>query len=367
MSTPAPAQAHPDAAFASPSAHAASTDAPPGFTGHLRTLLRSLGQIVLQRHAGTGICLLAALALCDLWLACAAVIGAATANLCARRAGRPYAEVRDGLVGFNGALAGLAAITFAGENFTAAVLAVLAAAVTAWIGAPLVRWLRRAGLSVYSAPCLLATWLWMALGFGNQRDTMASATALAHLPLSWLDAAAGVLSGVAQTTFATGALPGLVLLAGLAWSSRRAAAYALGGAALATVIEYAIGVPPASFAAGLCGFNGALAALAACSLGPRAAICATMLAAALHLAAVQLGTPGMTAPFALASWTVHRAWRLLAPGRTQPSLQPAPDAVAKSPEIGANAAHGALPDETGKLATLPIGTQIEPRARPEVR
>ncbi|MFX1674681.1 urea transporter [Paraburkholderia sp. A2WS-5] len=327
MSTPAPAQANPDAAFVSPSAHAASTDAPPGFTGRVRTLLRSLGQIVLQRHAGTGVCLLAALALCDPWLACAALIGAATANLCARRAGHPCAEVRDGLVGFNGALAGLAAVTFAGENFTAAVLAVLAAAATAWIGAPLVRWLRRAGLCVYSAPCLLATWSWMALGFGNPRTTVTSAIAPAHLAPSWLDAAAGVLSGVAQTTFATGALPGLVLLAGLAWSSRRAAAYALGGAVLATVIEHAIGVPPASFAAGLCGFNGALAALAASSLGPRAAICATMLAAALHLAAMRLGLPGMTAPFALAGWTVHSAWRLIAPYRTRPSQQPAPNSA----------------------------------------
>ncbi|CAB3797446.1 Urea transporter [Paraburkholderia caffeinitolerans] len=367
MSTPAPAQANPDAAFASPTANAAATDAPPGFTEHVRTLLRSLGQIVLQRHAGTGVCLLAALALCDLWLACAAVIGAATANLCARRAGHPYAEIRDGLVGFNGALAGLAAITFAGENVTAAVLAVLAAAATAWIGAQLVRWLRRVGLSVYSAPCLLATWPWMALGFGNQRTTMASAIASAHLAPSWLDAAAGVLSGVAQTTFATGALPGLVLLAGLVWSSRRAAAYALGGAALATVIEYAVGVPPASFTAGLCGFNGALAALAASSLGPRAAICATMLAAALHLSAMRLGMPGMTAPFALAGWTAHSAWRLITPGGPRSRQAPAPGAVAKSPEIGADTAHGALPDETGKFATLHIGTQIEPGTRPEVR
>lgn len=364
MSTPAPAQANPDAAFASPSANAASTDAPPGFTEHVRTLLRSLGQIVLQRHAGTGTCLLAALALCDLWLACAALIGAATANLCARRAGHPYAAVRDGLVGFNGALAGLAAITFAGENVTAAVLAVLAAAATAWIGAPLARWLRRAGLSVYSAPCLIATWPWMALGFGSQRTTTASALASAHLAPSWLDAAAGVLSGVAQTTFATGALPGLVLLAGLAWSSREAAAYALGGAALASAIEYAIGTPPASFAAGLCGFNGALAALAASSLGPRAAICATMLAAALHLAAMRLGMPGMTAPFALAGWTVHSAWRLIAPRGTQPREEPASGAATNSPEIGANAA---LPNETGKFATLHIGAQIEPGVRHEVR
>ncbi|MDR3096866.1 MAG: urea transporter [Paraburkholderia sp.] len=353
MSTPAPAQANPDAAFASLPADAPPTDTPPGPAETLRTLLRSLGQIVLQRHAGTGICLLAALALCDVWLACAALIGATTANLCARRAGHSRATVRDGLVGFNGALAALAAFTFAGNIVVATLLAVLAAAATAWIGAPLARWLRRTGLSVYSAPCLLATWPWLALGPGGNRAATASALASTHLARPWLDAVTGVLSGVAQTTFATGALSGLVLLAGLAWSSREAAAYALGGAALASVVEVIFGAPPGSFVTGLCGFNGALAALAASALGPRAAICATMLAAALHLAATRLGLPGMTAPFALAGWTVHSAWRLVVPGWHRLHQM---NAIGAAPETGANAARGLLPDETGRLAAPQIGS-----------
>ncbi|MCG5077751.1 urea transporter [Paraburkholderia tagetis] len=374
MSTPAPAQANPDAAFASPLANATSTETPPGLAGLLRTLLRSLGQIVLQRHAGTGACLLAALALCDGWLACAAVVGATTANVCARLVREPRATIHDGLVGFNGALAGLAALTFAGDTVTAAILAVLAAAATAWIGAPLSRWLRRVGLSVYSTPCLIATWAWMALDAGGARTTAASALASAHVARPWLDAAAGVLSGVAQTTFATGALPGLVMLAGLAWSSRQAAACALGGAALASTIEYAFGAPPASFAAGLCGFNGALAALAASALGPRAAICATMLAAALHLAAVRLGLPVMTAPFALAGWTVHGASRLFTPGSQRSRAEPA---TGEAHGTGANAAPGVLPDEaglpvaqligslTGAQTEAPIGAPIEaPIGRP---
>ncbi|WP_167338337.1 urea transporter, partial [Paraburkholderia oxyphila] len=181
MSTPATAQADPDAAFASPRTDASATDAPSGLAGPLRTLLRSLGQIVLQRHAGTGVCVLAALALCDLRLACAALIGATTANVCARLAGQPRTEIRDGLAGFNGALAGLAAFTFAGDAGTAVALALLASAASAWIGAPLARWLRHAGLSVYSAPCLIATWTWLALGAGGTHAAAAGALAPARL------------------------------------------------------------------------------------------------------------------------------------------------------------------------------------------
>ncbi|HEV3427098.1 MAG TPA: urea transporter [Paraburkholderia sp.] len=290
------------------SVRVASADSAVSLVEPLRTLLRSLGQIVLQKHAGTGACVLVALALCDLRLACAALIGATAANVCALLGRAPFDAIRDGLAGFNGALAGLAAVTFCSDTATAFALALLAAAFSAWLGTPLVRVLGRARLAVYSVPCLAATWLWLALDAGGERA--ASAASPMPAALSAADAFAGLMSGIAQTVFASGALPGLVLLAGTAWSSRRAAAYALGGAALASALEILLGTPPASFAAGLCGFNGALAALAASALGPRAAICATMLAAALHLAAARLGLPAMTAPFALAGWAVHLAWRL---------------------------------------------------------
>ncbi|MBB3260582.1 urea transporter [Paraburkholderia bannensis] len=298
------------------SVRAASLDSATSLAEPVRTLLRSLGQIVLQKHAGTGVCVLAALALCDLRLACAALLGATAANVCALLGRAPFDAICDGLAGFNGALAGLAAFTFAADTATAFALTLLAAAFSAWLGTPLVRVLGRARLAVYSAPCLAATWLWMALGAGGARAAAAPAT----LPpaLDATHAFSGLMSGLAQTVFASGTLAGLVLLAGIAWSSRQAAAFALGGAALASTLEYALGAPPASFAAGLCGFNGALAALAASALGPRASICATMLAAALHLAAVRLGLPAMTAPFALAAWSAHLGWRLLAPGLRQP-------------------------------------------------
>lgn len=278
----------------------------------LRTLLRSIGQIVLQRHAGSGACLLAALALFDPRLACAALIGATAANVCAVLAGHAGDDIRDGLAGFNGALAALAAFSFIGDAPTAIAVALLAAAASAWLAEPLARRLGRAGLAGYSTPCLIATWAWLALHAGAVPVPAASAPALldAGAPVShpaWLAwrAAAGVLSGVAQSEFASGAPAGLLVLAGLALASPRAATFALGGAALASAAELACGTPPGAFDAGLAGFNGALAALATLSLGTRTAFCATMLAAALHMAATRCGLPAMTAPFVLASWCAH--------------------------------------------------------------
>ncbi|WP_322031450.1 urea transporter [Paraburkholderia sp. J76] len=273
----------------------------------LTALLRSLGQIVLQAHAGTGACLLAALALTGWRLALAALLGAAAANVCALVAGHADTTIRDGLAGYNGALAALAAFTFVGDTGTAAALALIAGGASAWIAGPMTRWLSRVRLGLYSAPCLVATWIWLPLHPGSA--PVASANGVA--PHGALHAAAAVLSGLAQTTFASGAAAGLCVLAGLAWSSRRAAAWALGGAALASALELACGASPDAFGAGLAGFNGALAMLAVCALGMRAAICATMLAAVLHLAAMRCGLPALTAPFVLASWSAHAAARRL--------------------------------------------------------
>ncbi|PVX84203.1 urea transporter [Paraburkholderia unamae] len=296
------------------SAHSRAAAHSAAHSAALGALLRSLGQVVLQAHAGTGACLLAALALTDLRLACAALLGATAANVCAIVAGHAEAAIHDGLAGYNGALAALAAFTFIGDAATAAAVALIAGGASAWIAGPLSRRLLHARLSLYSAPCLIATWIWLPLHPG-QAPLAANATHAANAGAS-LDphgapfalaaqAATGLLSGLAQTTFASGAAAGLCVLAGIAWSSRRAAAYALGGAALAGALELACGATPDAFVAGLAGFNGALAALAVCALGTRAAFYATMLAAAWHLAAARCGLPALTAPFVLASWIVH--------------------------------------------------------------
>lgn len=272
----------------------------------LRTLLRSLGQIVLQRHAGTGACVLAALAITDLRLACAAVMGAIAANVCSLLVGHDtQSDIRDGLSGFNGALAALAAFAFIADTAQACAVALLAAAATSAIAGRWTSWLRRAGLSAYSSPCLVVSWCWLLL---EHRVVGGALAPIAGSPdAAVAHAAEGLLSGMAQTVFASGPWAGLLVLAGLAWSSPRAAAFALGGGALASALALVGGAPATAFAAGLLGFNGALAALAAGSLGVAPAAGAAALAGLLQLAALTSGAPLMTAPFVLAVWIVHGA------------------------------------------------------------
>lgn len=281
--------------------HAASNEVE---SAALRTLLRSFGQIVLQRNAVTGACLLAAWLACDPRLACAALIGAVSANIGAVLAGYDEADTRDGLHGFNGALAGLAAFTFIGDDATAAAVAILAGMTTAWGLGPWSRWLSVRGLSVYSSPCLIVTWLWLPL-----ITPRAALTVTPYHLASFAHLSDGVLSGLAQTGFASGAVPGLLVLAGIAASSLRHAGWALAGAGIAGALHLLLGSGLASFDAGLLGFNGALTALALAECGWAAALGGILLSVVLQQITGRYGLPVMSAPFVAATWTVQRLRR----------------------------------------------------------
>ncbi|MBR8343791.1 urea transporter [Burkholderia ambifaria] len=283
----------------------------------LRILLRSIGQIVLQANAFTGAMLAAALALTDLRLACAALVGAAAANVTAVLTGAERRAVEQGLHGFNGALAALVAVVFAPAPL-ALVLAPLAA-----IGAALVQRAMRAPLAkwrqcAYSSPCLAATALW--LPFVAMQHASGVATDAAPTLSS---VAAALLSGVAQTAFAQGPWAGMLIVAGIAIASRRAAAFALGGAIVSTVLLVALGAGDTGFTDGLLGFNGALAALALMSRGTRAALAAAALAALIQWLAMRADVPALTAPFALASWITVAVARRFTLGE--------PDVVIRTP------------------------------------
>jgi urea transporter len=282
--------------------HAAATDAsPPSLSAALRTLLRSFGQIVLQPNAATGACMLGAWLLSEPRLVWAALLGAIAANVSAMLAGSADADLRAGLLGFNGALAGLAAFSFIGDAASASAVGILAATASAWLLRPWSLWLRERGLGYLSSPCLIVTWLWLPL---IASSPLSAASATAHA-LDAMHFATGVLASLAQTGFASGAPAGVLVLLGIAAASRKHALYALVGAALASAAHLLPGASVLSFDAGFSGFNGALTALALADAGYAAMLGGVAMSVLLQMAALRLGWPAMTAPFVLATWSVR--------------------------------------------------------------
>lgn len=347
----------------------------------LLTLLRGVGQVVLQAHAGTGACVVAALALADPALACAALAGTAAATLAALLTSAPreqralpsapapretlhdagastavhtgthspahapiavtstaapatsQADLQRGLHGYSGTLAALAAVALIPDRSTAFAIALIAASVAGVLYRPVSRSLGRVGGAAYSLPAVLATLLWLPL--------VAPGTAgLAAVPSAAPACVGGAaLASFAQAVFASGLLPGAVLLAGLALASPRAAGLAVAGALLASALLMAGGAHAgsAACAAGLLGYNGALAAIALAPAGARAALGAAALAAALHLLALRAGLPPLSAPFALAACLVSALRRSRAPSHGKSSEGNA-DNAASAPLTSANGA-----------------------------
>jgi urea transporter len=265
----------------------------------LRILLRSLGQIVLQPHAATGACVLAALACTGLPALGAALLGAGVANLVARRAGYPRADAQLGLHGFNGALAALAAVSHVADPAAGLGLGLLAASLAGGCVGPMAGWLRARGLCAYSSPALVATALWLPFQAGTP--------GLPGGAPGWTvtDALLGGCAGIAQTSFASGAPVGLLMLVGLAAASYRAAALAWCGAlgvSLALVALRAPGADAAALAAGLLGFNGALTALALAGRGAPTLLAGLATVTLLQWLAMRAGLATLTLPFVLASW-----------------------------------------------------------------
>lgn len=313
----------------------------------LRTLLRGLGQVLLQPHAGTGAGVLAGLLLADPALGCAALAGTAAANIAAlltggakggssvlgsasRQAGMAVAmpaatagaqstqaaphgaddsgdsarqtdlaDMALGLHGYSGALAALAAVALIPDRSQAFAIALIAAMLAGALYRPIAHGLARRGGGAYSLPAAIATACWLPWFM----------PAAVHHAGAWPGAPA-VLSGAAlasfaQAAFASGTLPGLFLLAGLALASPRAAGLGLLGALLGSVLLLAAGGTDTrsagACAAGLLGYNGALAAIALAARGPRIALAGALGASLLHLLALRLGLPPFSAPFAIAA------------------------------------------------------------------
>ncbi|BCQ27988.1 urea transporter (plasmid) [Caballeronia sp. NK8] len=270
------------------------------FGDQLRSFARAIGQIVLQRNAATGALLFLAVMCASPRLACGLLIGTLTGNVISVIIEDSDAPAfRDDLYGFNGALAALAAFTFIGDVSQAAAVAIVAAMLATFLANKLSHVLSRHRLPIFSSPAIIVTWCWLPL-FAERGDTGAIPQVAAGV-IPMLQAA---FAGLAPITFATGALAGGLIAAGLFASRPSQAGWALAGSALGAMLHGLGGASDAVVLSGACGFNAALAALAAAPLGRRYALVAIVAAVLIERVIDCVGVAALTAPFVLASWAV---------------------------------------------------------------
>jgi urea transporter len=277
------------------------------FGDQLRSFARAIGQIVLQRNAATGALLFLAVLCASPRLACGLLIGTLTGNVISVIIEDEEAPAfRADLYGFNGALAALAAFAFIGDASQAAAVAIVAAMFATVLAGKLTRILSHYRLPAFSSPAIIVTWCWLPL-FADRGDT----GAIPQVAAGFIPMLQAAFAGLAPITFATGALAGALTAAGLFASRPSRAAWALAGSALGATLHGLGGASDAVVLSGACGFNAALAALAAAPLGKRYAIIAIVAAVLIERLIDCIGIAALTAPFVLASWAAIALQRRL--------------------------------------------------------
>ncbi len=274
--------------------------------------LIGFGQIYLQADARFGLILLLTIAWSAPHLLPGALLGALLGPLTARFVREPQADIDAGLHDYNPILIGLL-LPFQFQWSLGLVMLTVAAILTGVaVQAVLLRQSRRRfGLPAYTSAFVLLGWVSVALGKALGFAPAGGGACLSCGAVSpLLDATA---RGFGEVIFLGEPLAGLTIALGLLLVERRAAFWALVGAAGALALASLFDLPAASAQAGLLGLNGALAGIAL-SLRyrhPLAPLCGIALAVLLQPCFALLGLPAFTAPFILACWLVILGQRAL--------------------------------------------------------
>ena len=295
----------------------------------LDSVLRGIGQVMLQNNSYTGLLFVIGIGYNSLLFGVAALVGTAVSTAAAMLLGVDRALVRAGLFGFNGGLVAIALLYFLQPTVLTWGCVVFAAACSTIIMAALVSL-----LDVWKIPALTAPFVFTSLcfflataRFGRLQSTHLLPTAgLPHgttvegiVTTSTLTE--GLFNGIAQVFFQENLISGVVFAAGLLIASRVACAAALAGSLVALLVAWGMGAAEPAIRAGAFGFNSVLVAIAfggvffalnrvSIVYALFATITTPFIFSAVSAGLEPLGVPALTLPFVLVTWVFVFASKL---------------------------------------------------------
>lgn len=314
------------------------TSYPQRLLGFLDSVLRGIGQVMLQNNSYTGLFFLIGIFYNSILFGWAALFGAIASTATATLLGVDRAHLRAGLFGFNGALVAIALLYFLEPGILTYGYVVLAAGCTTVIMAALLHFLATWKIPALTAPFVVTTLLFvLACGrFGRLHSTDVLPTA--GLPkaatvegiVTGSTVVEGLLNGVAQVFFQGNVITGVVFAVGLLISSRVAFAAALLGSFVGLLVAWGMGADETAIRAGAFGFNSVLTAIAlgsgyfvlstaSAAYATLAVVTTAVVFAAMSAALQPLGMPALTSPFVLVVWLFLLASPLFQQLRTKTS------------------------------------------------
>jgi len=263
------------------------------------TLLRGMGQIMLQDNALTGLLFLLGILVNSWQMFLAALLGVVSGTAAAHLLKYSKEDIAHGLYGFNAALVGLGLLFFFQPGVPLAILIIVGAALSTMI----MNFMHKRKMSPYTFPFVLSTWIIIAL---------VGATGIipsqppSPLPLS-LDIASALSMGFSQVMFQASVITGIFFLAAILVNSRANALYAFLGSLAGMTVALALSFPLGLISIGIYGYNGVLCGIAFAGSKKHAlafAIAASALSTLLVFAIQSEGISVLTSSFVFATWIV---------------------------------------------------------------
>lgn len=289
--------------------------------GFQDSVLRGIGQVMLQSNSYTGLLFVVGVFYNSMLFGWAVLLGTTASTATAVLLGADRSHVRAGLFGFNGALVGIALLYFLEPGILTWSYVVLAAACTTVIMAALLHLLGTWKIPALTAPFVLTTLCFVLAGarFGRLHSTGVLPTA--GLPtaatvegtVTSSTVAEGLFTGVAQVFFQGNAITGVILALGLLISWRVAGVSALLGSFVGLLVAWGMGAAEPAIRAGAFGFNSVLTAfalggglfvlnVASAAYATVAVVATAVVFAAMSAALEPLEVPALTSPFVLVVW-----------------------------------------------------------------
>lgn len=298
--------------------------------------LRGTAQVVLQNNPLTGLLILIAIAWGAFENGQPRIFGGALVGLVVGTATALGLQVdrpswRKGLFGFSPLLTGIAVPTFLDDRPLMWLYLVLGAAgttvVTLALNAVFTRW----GLTAFTFPFVLTTWVLLMAAYQFDRFTVMTQLtpkfpgegSLTAGSFDW-DLVPAILRGISQIYLSDSWFSGLLIVVALLINSRWSALFAVVGSVGATLLALWFGADGASLDKGLFGFNAVLTAIAVGAVLHRPGLLVTgytlfgialtlIVQMAMATVLTPLGIPVLTGPFNVAVWLLLLPDRHFAP------------------------------------------------------
>jgi len=298
--------------------------------GFLDSVLRGVGQVMLQNNSYAGLLFLIGIFYNSALFGFAVLVGTVASTVTAMLLGVKRSHVREGLFGFNGALVAVALLYFLQPDLLAWCYVIIASACTTVVMAALLKVLDTWKVPALTAPFVFTTLCFVlaCARFGRLHSTHLlptaglpkAATVEGIVTMSTL--AYGLFSGVAQVFFQANVITGILFTIGLLISSRAACVAALCGSLMGLLAAWGLGAAEPAIRAGAFGFNSVLTAIALGSVffvrdvastvyTALAVVVTAVVFAAVSAALEPIGIPALTSPFVIVVWLFLLASPLL--------------------------------------------------------